>query len=100
MTQEDLKKYLKTYCHGRENARCSRELEKVFSIRESSLRKMVNGLRRKGVPIASGAEGYYYANNAVEVYATIRELTKLRNGLDASISGLEASMYRFGGDSP
>ena len=65
---------------------------------EKELRKLVNRLRREGVPIASGREGYYYASNAGEVYATIRSLRKMASGLEAAISGLESALEQFSGD--
>lgn len=40
--------------------------------------------------------GYYYAETAAEVYATIRSLEKMRSGLDAAISGLERALEKFG----
>ena len=53
-------------------------------------------LRREGDPIASSGNGYFYAENAAEVYATIRSLKKMRRGLDAAIEGLEMALARFG----
>ena len=60
------------------------------------MRKRINRLRRKGVPIASSSRGYFYAETAGEVYATIRELKKMRSGLDAAIAGLEQALDGFG----
>ena len=42
--------------------------------------------------------GYYYAQTAGEVYSTIRNLKKMRSGLDAAITGLEQSLHSFAGD--
>ena len=45
---------------------------------------------------AADQRGYYYAETAAEVYATIRSLEKMRSGLDAAISGLERALEKFG----
>ena len=37
----------------------------------------------------------FYAANAGELYATIRQLNEMRAGLDAAISGLEQAMEKF-----
>ena len=95
MNDEELRDYLKRFCFGREHLICSRDLVRQKNLRESDLRKKVNRLRRKAVPIASSREGYFYASNAAELYSTIRQLKELRAGLDAAISGLERAMETF-----
>ena len=65
-------------------------------INGSDLRKRISRLRRKGVPIASSREGYFYAATAGEVYATIRLLREMTVGLEAAIRGLEAALESFG----
>ena len=71
MNDEELRDYLKRFCFGREHLICGRDLVRQSHIRESDLRKKVNRLRRKAVPIASSREGYFYASNAAELYSTI-----------------------------
>ena len=83
MNDEELRDYLKRFCFGREHLICSRDLVRQKNLRESDLRKKVNRLRRKAVPIASSREGYFYASNAAELYSTIRQLKEMRAGLDA-----------------
>ena len=95
MNDEELRTYLKHFCFGREHQIGSRELVRQHGIRESDLRKKVNRLRRKAVPIASSREGYFYASNAAELYSTIRQLKEMRAGLDAAICGLEQAMENF-----
>mgnify|MGYP004571540905 FL=1 len=68
MNDEELRDYLKRFCFGREHLICSRDLVRQKNLRESDLRKKVNRLRRKAVPIASSREGYFYASNAAELY--------------------------------
>ena len=95
MNDEELHDYLKRFCFGREHLICSRDLVRQKNLRESDLRKKVNRLRRKAVPIASSREGYFYASNAAELYSTIRQLKEMRAGLDAAICGLEQAMETF-----
>ena len=85
MNDEELRDYLKRFCFGREHLICSRDLVRQKNLRESDLRKKVNRLRRKAVPIASSREGYFYASNAAELYSTIRQLKEMRAGLDLSL---------------
>lgn len=104
MRQDNLKNHLKTYCTGRKNATKSADLESRLHMSGNDLRKLVNRLRKLGVPIASGREGYYYAATAGEVYATIRQLKDMERGLQAAIRGLETALDGFGecagGDTP
>ena len=72
MNDEELRDYLKRFCFGREHLICSCDLVRQKNLHESDLRKKVNRLRRKAVPIASSREGYFYASNAAELYSTIR----------------------------
>ena len=95
MNDEELRDYLKRFCFGREHLICGRDLVRQSHIRESDLRKKVNRLRRRAVPIASSREGYFYASNAAELYSTIRQLKEMRAGLDAAICGLEQAMENF-----
>ena len=102
MREEQLLTYLKGACFGREYRVSGRELEQVLSLSGTDLRKIVNRLRRKGVPIASDRSGYFYARTAGEVYITIRQLRGMVNGLEAAIHGLEHALDGFdgGGDPP
>ena len=95
MREEKLKAYLKGACVGRKYRVSGAELEQVLGINGTDLRKLVNRLRRKAVPIASSREGYFYASNAAELYSTIRQLKEMRAGLDAAICGLEQAMETF-----
>ena len=95
MREEKLRAYLKGTCAGRKYRVSGAELEQVLGINGTDLRKLVNRLRRKAVPIASSREGYFYASNAAELYSTIRQLKEMRTGLDAAICGLEQAMETF-----
>ncbi len=88
--------YLKQNCYGRRGQKKSCDIARHLGIGKSDLQKRVNQLRRQSAPIASSREGYFYAETAGELYATIHFLKKLIRGLEAAISGLEAAMDHFG----
>ncbi|MCI8397984.1 MAG: hypothetical protein HFF90_01075 [Oscillibacter sp.] len=104
MKKEELAACLKGACSGRRYTVKSAELERVLHISGTELRKLVNQLRREGVPIASNREGYFYARTAGEVYSTIRQLRLMVQGLEAAIHGLETALEKFeapaGGEDP
>ena len=96
MASEQLKNHLRENCLGRRNAVKSPELEQTMGISSNELRRQVNRLRRQKVPVCSGAEGYFYARNAGEIYATINGLKDMMVGLGQAIEGLEAALANFG----
>lgn len=101
MREDRLLAYLKGACSGKEYRVSSAELEQALGITATDLRKLVNRMRRKSIPIASDQCGYYYAATAGEIYGTIRQLRSMVNGLEAAIHGLEQALDRFsmeGGD--
>ena len=100
---EQLKNHLKNNCCGRKKAVKSLELEQALHVSGNELRRQVNRLRRRKIPICSGPEGYFYARNAGEIYATINSLKDMMFGLSQAIDGLETALESFGeeaGDSP
>ena len=96
MASEQLKNHLKHNCLGRKNAVKSQELEAALHISGNELRRQVNRLRQKKVPVCSGPEGYFYARTAGEIYATILPLQSMVRGLEAAIHGLESALEQFG----
>ena len=86
--EEQLLAYLKGACPGRAYRVSGRELAHTLGISVAELQKQVNRLRRRGIPIASDRSGY-------EAYATIRQLRKMANGLEAAIQGMEQSLDDF-----
>ena len=96
MTMDQLAEYLRAYCPGRGRAVKGVVLQGIFHISGNELRRRVNRLRKKKVPIGSSPEGYFYAVTAAEVYTTIRQLRAMADGLNAAIRGLEDSLERFG----
>lgn len=100
MNNEQLCSYLKENRLGKERAISGRELARLCGISENELRRRVNRLRREGEPISSNHTGYFCARTAGDVYATIRALRKMKDGLEAAIHGLERALDRFGGGEP
>ena len=98
MREKQLLAYLKGACLGRAYRANSAELERALHLSGTDLRKLVNKLRRQGIPVASDRQGYFYAVNAGEVYTTIRQLNQMKQGLDAAIQGLEGALDLFGGE--
>ncbi len=96
MREKQLLAYLKGACPGRAYRVNGAELERALNLSGTDLRKLVNKLRRKGIPIASDRQGYFYAVNAGEVYTTIRQLRQMSNGLEKAIAGLEGALEKFG----
>ena len=95
MREEKLLNYLKGACTGRKYRASGAELEAALGISGTDLRKLVNRMRRKGIPIGSDRCGYFYAATAGEVYSTIQQLQSMENGLAAARHGLERSLDAF-----
>lgn len=76
---------------GEENAIGSKQLECIFSLDGSDLRKAINRLRNHGVPICSNAGGYFYANKQVEIDHTISSLTSRIRKMQKAKTGLTKS---------
>lgn len=91
MREEKLLNYLKGACTGRKYRASGAELEAALGISGTDLRKLVNRMRRKGIPIGSDRCGYFYAATAGEVYST----QSMENGLAAARHGLERSLDAF-----
>lgn len=96
---EALVAFLKDYHTGEANSISSRELERIYGVRGTTIRQMVNRLRTKGVPICSCDIGYYYAETEDEVSRTIRQLrsriakiAEAERGLTKSIQVLPNQM--------
>ena len=95
MREEKLIAYLKGAFKGRRRTIKSAELECAMEMSGTDLRKLVNKLRRKSVPICSGADGYFYAKTAGDILRTIRKLKVMIKGLQAAVDGLEAALDKF-----
>ena len=68
--------------------------------------KELPGAEKRRQESGAGAcpEGYFYARNAGEIYATIHSLEIMARGLEHAVEGLEAALENFGehpgGDAP
>ena len=96
MKDEVLLQYLKRACAGKNHLRSGRSLQSALHLSENELRKRIHRLRCRGAPVAATCQGYFYAETAGEVYATIRQMEKMRAGIDAAIRGLEDALEDFG----
>ena len=96
MKEEQLLTYLKANCAGRKNARTRAQLQRTLGLSKEQLTNLVHRMRCRGVPIAGGPRGYFYAQNAGELHTTIRWLEKMVRTLLKSINGLAKSMESFG----
>ena len=96
MKEEQLLEYLKANCTGRRNSRTRAQLQRTLNVSKDQLTNLVHRMRCKGVPIAGGPGGYFYAQNAGELHTTIRWLEKMVRTLLKSINGLAKAMESFG----
>ena len=96
MKEEQLLNYLKANCAGRRNIQTRAQLQRRLGLNKDQLTSLVHRMRCKGLPIAGGSGGYFYAENAGELHATIRWLEKMVRTLLKSISGLSKAMESYG----
>ena len=97
MKKEDLLlAYLKANCAGHRNIRTRAQLQRTLGLHKNQLTDLVHKLRCRGEPVAGGPGGYYYAQNAAELDATVRWLEKIIQTLLKSVSGLRKAMESFG----
>lgn len=90
--------YLEQSHKGEGAAISSKELERVFRVKGTEIRRLVNVLRCESKPICSNTMGYFYAANRQELQETISQLnsrvkmiSKARDGL---MKYLEEKMER------
>ena len=95
---EQVIEYLKRYHSGEINAVTSRELERLFDLRGVEVRKLVNRLRRKGVPVCSCTQGYYCAATGEELTHTIRQLLSRSREITAAATGMMKAFEQYRDD--
>ena len=97
MREEKLLNYLKGACTGRKYRASGAELEAALGISGTDLRKLVNRMRRKGIPIGSDRCGYFYADDCqAEVKAQrIQQLQSWKWTGGSKGHGLERSLDAF-----
>ena len=86
--EESFSEYLEKYHKGYANPVSSKSLEAVFHLKGSEIRRLVNALRCKGIPICSDTDGYFYADNEHEINATIAQLSSRINQIAKARDGL------------
>lgn len=82
-------KYLKTNHNSRGKAALSKQLEAAFSCKGTEIRKCINTLRSKGVPICSCANGYFYSGEADDISKTLNQLHSRISKIEQAKDGLE-----------
>lgn len=75
----------------------AREICKMYATvkEDSDVRAMVNYLRRRGCPVASGSQGYFWARTADELVTTRQHLLERRDALDAVIAGVGEAIKKM-----
>ena len=96
MKEEQMLAYLKANCSGRGKRQTRAQLQRKLNLSKDQLTDLVHRMRCKGLPIAGGPLGYYYAQNAGDILSTIRWLEKIVKTLLDSINGLTKAMESFG----
>ena len=91
-----LEERLRFYHKGETNAVKSSVLEKIYQCTGGEIRKEINELRCKGVPICSTRQGYFYAASTVEIDKTIAQLSSRINKIMDAKSGMTKSLERRG----
>ncbi len=96
MKEEQLLAYLKANCAGRKKSQTRAQLQRKLGLSKDQLTNLVHRMRCRGLPIAGGPLGYYYAQHAGDILSTIRWLEKIVKTLLDSINGLTKAMESFG----
>lgn len=87
--------YLKTKAIGQNNAVFGADIGDEFGLVDAQIRRIVNEARRNGVPICSSRHGYYYAENASDIKATIEGLYSRIENVLAAIDGLQGALTQM-----
>lgn len=74
MDSERLFIYLKKNHIGSKNAVLSKQLEAAFSCKGKEIRRCINTLRTRGIPICSSADGYFYSEKPSDIARTVSQL--------------------------
>ncbi len=93
---DDIAEHMKAFCMGEQSAVTSRTLETLFHIRGPDLRRCINRLRGKSIPICSFDSGYYYAETEEELQRTVRQLRSRIKKIAHAERGLTKALEAFG----
>lgn len=80
--------YLEQLHKGESAAISSTELERIFHVKGTVIRRLVNTLRCESKPICSNAQGYFYAATQGEVQETIAQLSSRIHKISKARDGL------------
>lgn len=92
---QNFEKYMQTEHKGKAKAVFSKELERFFHCKGTEIRRMVNELRTKGVPICSCSRGYYYAESRSDIEETIAHLDGRVSKIKAAQDGLREILNNY-----
>ena len=82
--------YLRRF-QGDDNTVSARTIEQAFRLDGAEVRRCIHRLRRKGVPICSDTNGYFYAQNQGEIDRTIRSMSSRIIKMESARNGLVKS---------
>lgn len=91
----NFEQYMRIQHKGKVNAVKSKEIEAAFHCKGAEVRRMVNDLRCKGVPICSCNEGYYYAESDQDVCFTIAHLYGRIKKMQAAKQGMHDILNKY-----
>ena len=89
-------RYMQTEHSGKENAVKSKVIEARFHCKGAEVRRMVNELRCRGVPICSNSHGYFYATSNDEIQETIAHLEGRIKKIRAAQDGIKTLLKKEG----
>ena len=92
---KNVERYMQTEHKGKAKAVYSKELERLFHCKGTEIRRMVNELRSKGVPICSSSKGYYYAESRSDIEETIAHLDGRVSKIKAAQDGLRNILKNY-----
>ncbi len=81
--------YLKRNHNTRNKAALSKQLEAAFSCKGTEIRRCINMLRSKGIPICSCVNGYFYSDNTEDISSTVNQLYSRISKIEQAKDGLK-----------
>ena len=92
---ESLESFLRLEHCGERLAIKAPELQERYGIGSVQLREIVNTMRLNGIPICSGACGYYYAASAKDIAKTQASMKSRAASITDAANGMEKSYELF-----
>jgi len=88
MDSERLYLYLKNNHISSKNAVLSKQLEAAFSCKGTEIRRCINTLRTRGIPICSSADGYFYSEDPADIARTVSQLRGRIEKIECAQNGM------------